>query len=293
MTAAHCVESGSYMNQGTFWIGNTAHSVTALTAHNGWFSSGRNLEVGHDIALLALSAPVRNVRPASLYYGSGEDLRVGNYVGYGETGTGITGAVSGSGGTKRAGQNIIGLGSRLGYNNNLLVSDFDDPRTADWWDSLSRPLGLEYQLGRGDSGGGLFIEGRVAGVHSFISSVDDRLDSDYGDYSASTRVSTKKNWIWGGLNALSRLFHRPSVTASAPSVPPPAAGPAGSPLLPSDLMGISPEFDYFDPNYTVNIIEDDGFYAEELAIPEPTALLGLGVIGLFLAKSRRSPARKR
>ncbi|MDJ1174774.1 trypsin-like serine protease [Roseofilum capinflatum] len=291
MTAAHCVENGSYMNQGTFWVGNNRYSVTGLTAHRDWFATGRNLGLGNDIALLALSESVRGVNPASLYTSFNEDISLGTYVGYGKTGNGLTGAIY-RGGTKRAGQNIIGTGNRLGYSNNVLVSDFDDPRTSRWWDSLSQPLNLEYQLAKGDSGGGLFINGRVAGVHSFISSRDGNTNASYRDYSASTRVSTKKNWIWGGLNALGNFFGGSTVAESNPSVPAPAAAPPGGSLIPS-LMELNPEYNYFDPNHRIRVLEDTGFYADRADVPEPSSLFGLGLVGAFLVKLRFRSAGKK
>ncbi|MDJ1171448.1 trypsin-like serine protease [Roseofilum sp. BLCC_M154] len=291
MTAAHCVENGSYMNQGTFWVGNNRYSVTGLTAHRDWFATGRNFALGNDIALLALSESVRGVNAASLYTGFDEDISLGTYVGYGQSGNGLTGAIS-NGGTKRAGQNVIGTGNRLGYSTNLLVSDFDDPGTSRWWDSLSQPLDLEYQLAKGDSGGGLFINGRVAGVHSFISSRDGNTNASYRDYSASTRVSTKKNWIWGGLNALGKFFGGSTVAESNPSVPAPAAAPPGGSLIPS-LMELNPEYNYFDPNHRIRVLEDTGFYADRADVPEPSSLFGLGLVGAFLVKLRFRSAGKK
>lgn len=292
MTAAHCVENGSYMNQGTFWVGNSRYSVTGLTAHRNWFSTGRKLGLGNDIALLALSRSVIGVNPASLYTSFNEDISLGTYVGYGRTGNGLTGAIY-RGGTKRAGQNIIGTGNRLGYSTNVLVSDFDDPRDSKWWDFLSQPMNLEYQLAPGDSGGGLFINGRVAGVHSFGASNDGRTNGSYRDFSGSTRVSTKKNWIWGGLNALRKWFGGSTITAeSNPGVPAPASAPPSGSLIPS-LMELNPEYDYFDPSYRVSVLEDTGFYADRAKVPEPSSLFGLGLVGAFLLKLRLSSARKK
>ena len=54
---------------------------------------------------------------------------------------------------------------------------------------------LEYLIGRGDSGGGLFINQKLAGIHSCIYTGDGNLDSSYKDYSAHTRVSLHKPWI--------------------------------------------------------------------------------------------------
>ena len=54
---------------------------------------------------------------------------------------------------------------------------------------------LEYLIGHGDSGGGLFIDKKLAGIHSCIYTGDGNLDSSYKDYSAHTRVSIHKEWI--------------------------------------------------------------------------------------------------
>lgn len=54
---------------------------------------------------------------------------------------------------------------------------------------------LEFLIGHGDSGGGLFINKKLAGIHSCIYTGDGKLDSSYKDYSAHTRVSIHKEWI--------------------------------------------------------------------------------------------------
>jgi secreted trypsin-like serine protease len=54
---------------------------------------------------------------------------------------------------------------------------------------------LEFLIGHGDSGGGLFIDKKLAGIHSCIYTGDGNLDSSYKDYSAHTRVSIHKEWI--------------------------------------------------------------------------------------------------
>jgi len=54
---------------------------------------------------------------------------------------------------------------------------------------------LEFLIGHGDSGGGLFINKKLAGIHSCIYTGDGKLDSSYKDYSAHTRVSIHKDWI--------------------------------------------------------------------------------------------------
>ena len=59
----------------------------------------------------------------------------------------------------------------------------------------SKRTSLEFLIGHGDSGGGLFIDKKLAGIHSCIYTGDGKLDSSYKDYSAHTRVSIHKEWI--------------------------------------------------------------------------------------------------
>ena len=59
----------------------------------------------------------------------------------------------------------------------------------------SKRTSLEFLIGHGDSGGGLFINKKLAGIHSCIYTGDGKLDSSYKDYSAHTRVSLHKGWI--------------------------------------------------------------------------------------------------
>ncbi len=195
LTAAHCVDNDEgWMNQGTFWLGEQPHSVSQIGIHRDWLSTNRDLVDGVDLAILRLASSVTNVAPAQLYTEGNEDLQQGEYVGFGRTGNGETGDQLNSG-TKRAGENIIEIATKLGYNNRLLFSDFDDPR-------LSPAETLEYQLAPGDSGGGLFIDNRLAGVNSFIVARDGNNDSDYGDFSVAVRTSSWYDWILGASNYL-------------------------------------------------------------------------------------------
>jgi hypothetical protein len=62
-----------------------------------------------DIALIELNAPVAGVTPAQIYTGTNEIGKQGHSVGYGLTGTGTTGFINNTYGTKRAMRNIIDL----------------------------------------------------------------------------------------------------------------------------------------------------------------------------------------
>lgn len=298
LTAAHCVENSATgsMNQGTFWLNNQAYSVNIVGAHSNWFSSGRNLGLGVDLAVLGLSRNVWNADPAMLYSGRDEDLKLGTYVGYGMTGTGYTGSYINDG-VKRAGQNTIGLGTRLNGSDRTLVSDFDNPLNARWYDPLSQAHDLEYQLARGDSGGGLFIDGRLAGVHSYISSSDGRTDASYDDYSASVRVSSWVNWITGATNYLAQWQgqSRPSVVSSGGTT---STGEGWNRQAEAPLVE---QYNWFDNDVFVDFIMDVDFseYSTgasfedkslpKATVPEPSLLFGLlttTILGLIGQKRK-------
>ena len=285
LTAAHCFEDSraGYQNLrgGTFTLGNVNYSIVGGVKHRGWTGSNRNLGQGFDLGLLRISRGVWNAPAASLFTGRNEDLQLGTYVGYGLTGNGINGFQQRTGGTKRAGQNTIVLGNRFGYSNNLLMSDFDDPRLVNSAPS-SRPVNLEYNIAPGDSGGGLFIGGRLAGVNSFIGSTDGNLNADYGDFSAAVRVSSFTNWIqnvmriglpWGQYREASS----------------PASDIYSSSLSPSYNLLVEPgEDDGLGELEQLVMHEDiDDYHA---TVPEPATIVGLLSVAGLLAISRRRKA---
>ena len=206
LTAAHVV-SFSYPTSVVFNIGGIDY--TALE----WIPNANyNDDVFHgsDIGLVRLSAAVTGVTAAVRYTGSAEIGSTGTIVGFGKTGTGLTGDTLASG-TKRAGQNVLDvLGSAAGHPNytvpdDFLVADFDKPGVPSM-SSLgsSTPLALEYSSAHGDSGGGVFItiagQTRLAGVVSFglpgpTSAPDLSPNASYGDLMGFTRVSQFNAWI--------------------------------------------------------------------------------------------------
>ena len=167
--------------------------------HNGWDELGSD-----DIALLNLTEPLTSVAPAQLYTGSNENRQPMNIVGYGQSGTGYTGAVT-SAGTKRAGENVFSLGSVLNdilgyvaYDDDLIVADFDEPTSGA--SDLAVSLDMEFLAAPGDSGGAVFFESGgqtyLAGVISFLLAItDDYADASYTDVMAATRVSQYIDWI--------------------------------------------------------------------------------------------------
>lgn len=54
---------------------------------------------------------------------------------------------------------------------------------------------LEFIIAPGDSGGGLFIGNKLAGINSFLSASDKNPNGTYTDDAAHTRISLYANWI--------------------------------------------------------------------------------------------------
>lgn len=224
LTAAHISLEGR-VDPMSFRIGGTEYATDRWLAHENF---DYRVFSGYDIGLVHLVSSVVGITPAERYTGSDELGKVGVSVGYGWTGTGLTGSIEVENGNvtlirqdgrKRAGENDIdsyldrGIDPLLDYyldvlgppqpfpNPRILLSDFDNPlndennSTGD--NSLGdyRPLDLEFSISYGDSGGGVFIGNKLAAVHSGGVPLDRLRDSDYGDLSLHTRVSVFNDWI--------------------------------------------------------------------------------------------------
>lgn len=212
LTAAHLApEAGE---QATFVTNNgVQHSAAQWIVHPQWNGHFGN---GYDLALVRLTAPVADVQPAQRYAGSDEFLRRGTMVGYGRTGTGLTGDHL-AGGTVRAGVNVIDrIANNLAGLPLVFETDFDNPNEMDDSPSGTRiPDPLEYQFAPGDFGGGLFLGAAgshsLAGIGSYRWDFDGGADSDYGDMTGFTRVSFFNDWInqqLGGLHWIGRSGDR-------------------------------------------------------------------------------------
>jgi hypothetical protein len=117
-----------------------------------------------------------------LYEDSNEKGKICSIAGYGLTGTFHTGTKI-SDNKKRAGSNKID-----DINENLLVCS---PSRKGEQGHTS----LEFMIGSGDSGGGLFIDGKLAGINSCVMVVGQIPTSKYGEESGHTRVSKFIGWI--------------------------------------------------------------------------------------------------
>ena len=166
---------------------------------------------GGDIAIIQLATPVTGVAGYEIYRGRDEVGRVANMYGYGATGTGDTGYLTPPDQLKRVGQNRFDAdGTLLGSPNDYLVSDFDDRNPAH--DTLGTLFGSVYAdtglgptnevcLAPGDSGGPSFLDGKIAGVTSWLGAGNASSDilpgtnASIGDVFAVSRVSSYAPWI--------------------------------------------------------------------------------------------------
>ena len=90
------------------------------------------------------------------FVGIPEFQAIGTEVGYGMTGTGLTGAVTFDE-QKRGGQNVID--TYYGSGNRIFLSDFENPHSASTNHFGSAiPVDLESLIAPGDSGGGVFVD---------------------------------------------------------------------------------------------------------------------------------------
>ena len=173
VTAAHVVKDTSDV---VIKVKDKEYKISKLIVHED-FEEG---QVGyHDIALGYSEEDFGLSFYPALYDKKDEVSKVVSLCGYGMTGNFSTGAVK-SDGAKRAGSNIVERTER-----SVLVCSIDG----------GKKTSLEFMIGSGDSGGGLFLDGKLAGINSFVMAADGKTNSDYGDECAHTRISTYKKWI--------------------------------------------------------------------------------------------------
>lgn len=132
-----------------------------------------------DIALCRLKKPLNMSFYPQLYSDTDEVGKVCSIAGFGATGTFITGQID-SDGKRRAGSNIID-----GVEKDMLLCSPE----------ISNITSLEFLIATGDSGGGLFIDGKLAGINSCVIATSKRPNSVYGDESGHTRISKFIPWI--------------------------------------------------------------------------------------------------
>lgn len=205
ISPAHCVDQLTDPTTLGFEAGGITYPVAEIILHPDWPAGNPSPPPsvdGNDIAIIRLASPVAGLTPTQRYQGVSDLGVTGTIVGFGWTGDGVTGQISGTDGTKRAGENMLDvLGSTFGISDNVILWDFDEPgspTTSVIGGPL--PLNLEYQLANKDSGAGLFIfEGGqwlLAGIGVFVADFNnDEILSNYGDLSGATRIAPHVTWI--------------------------------------------------------------------------------------------------
>ena len=192
LTAAHL----STPNE--FTIDDSLYTVSEFIRHPDWDADGGPLATGveNDIALARLDSPVSGVSPSAWHDNDG-DLLPGLElvsVGFGRSGTGLTGETSGSAGTKRAAENTLetlGAASPLTPPETAFEYVFNEPGSLNV--RALEGMGVLY-----DSGGPVladFGDGFVVvGIHSYVRN-NDGARGTYGDDMGSTRVPLFDDWI--------------------------------------------------------------------------------------------------
>jgi len=186
LTAAHVVSNS--INQFVIYKGKTyPAAISAIHALYDPKTFGK-----HDIALVRLQRPIKLDFYPQLYEEQDENKKICSISGFGYYGDFKKGYGSKNFDNKRrAGSNVI---NRI-RDNILICSIVDSPVTS-----------LEFLICCGDSGGGLFIDNKLAGINSCVFSEDGKADSDYGDYSGHTRISDYHLWIKSTMVIIEKVF---------------------------------------------------------------------------------------
>ncbi len=178
VTAAHatfCIHSGSYLQ-----LKNGYHKVERVFVHKD-YQPGKS----HDIALIKLVTPIKDIKPASLYEHTDEVAKITWFIGIGGTGNGLTGQTLDNNqnrGVLRKAQNKIEQAEGP-----LLTFKFDRDDAA---------LPLEGVSGSGDSGGPAYFT--IDGTQ-YLLGISSRVEGGnigkYGVTEVYSRVSFFKPWI--------------------------------------------------------------------------------------------------
>jgi hypothetical protein len=175
ITAAHVVEN---CHSWTVNIGEHKYNLTKMIPHKEYKSEVFGFA---DIALGYSENPIELDFYPELYEQEDEVGKLCSIAGWGFTGTFHTGTKSHDG-KRRAGSNFIDKTER-----HVLICS---PSKQD-----EKTTQLEFLICSGDSGGGLFIGNKLAGINSSVVGYDGKSNSTYGDESCHTRVSLYSQWV--------------------------------------------------------------------------------------------------
>jgi hypothetical protein len=185
LTAAHVVENSS---SSFIHINGNLIKVKKHIVHEKYRT---NVYGYFDIAIAILEKKIGLEWYPDLYERKDEVSQICSLSGFGKTGTFHTGAII-LDSKQRAGSNRIDSIDR-----GLLVCT----------PSVSGRTALEFLIASGDSGGGLFINNRIAGIHSCVMGMGKLSNSEYGSESGHTRISDHTQWIRDNIHILKAIPH--------------------------------------------------------------------------------------
>jgi len=176
ITAAHVIKN---TKESFIKFNNESIKIKYAIYPNGFDDSGEEI-TNFDIAVCLLEKPCVIDFFPELYTNNDELKKVCSISGFGMHGTYDKG-ITHYDGKKRAGANIVEE-----IVNDMLFCTLSNPKTN-----------LEMLPAIGDSGGGLFIDKKLAGINSIIwtKEKDGKLDSNILDGSGHTRISIHADWI--------------------------------------------------------------------------------------------------
>jgi hypothetical protein len=158
---------------------NNVHCIDNIVVHKNFKSNQFGIA---DIAIGHSKTPFKLGFYPPLYTEKDENSKLCCMAGYGFYGTFLSGANKHDG-IKRAGSNTIDS-----IEKNLLICSPSKRNSATF-------TSLEFMIASGDSGGGLFIDGKLAGIHSCVMAENKQPESKYGEQSGHTRLSDFLDWI--------------------------------------------------------------------------------------------------
>jgi hypothetical protein len=174
ITAAHVADS---MINHQVIINEKTHSVKEVIKHPEFDKDKKINSV--DLALCFIEEEIVLDDYPELYNEENEKDQECSIAGFGNTGTGETGAFY--------------FDSNLRAGTNKISIILDDMLFCTM--SKEDPTNLEFLIANGDSGGGLFINNKLAGINSIVSAFDKKADSNYGDIGGHARITKQVTWI--------------------------------------------------------------------------------------------------
>ena len=222
LTAAHLFESNNSSSSIVFETSQGKQTIASSAIKI--MPQYDDINGNNDLAIVWLTSAAPHAAQRYELFRSSDDIGSQfTAVGYGAKGIGIEGETNTSSSDIRlqvinkfdteAGAVKDLLGSRMAWtpqNDAILVADFDNGTSAH--DALGLLMNIndlgygnsEGMIAQGDSGGPAFIDGKVAGVASYVSSlqmynvtpdVDTQINSSFGEVGFWHRVSNYQQWI--------------------------------------------------------------------------------------------------